>query len=256
MREICLDTETTGLKPEEGHRIIEIGAVELHNHIPTGRTFHVYINPERDVPEDAVRVHGLTAEFLADKPTFAEIVDDFLAFIGEEAPLVIHNAAFDRKFLNWELSIAGRPEIPAERCIDTLEIARRKFPGAQNTLDALCRRFGVDNSARELHGALLDAQLLADVYIELIGGRQIDLSLAGMAPAAETPEGPVAAAGPGACGRGGYGPRPRPLKPRLTPADLAAHAAFIESLGENALWKRYAALVPGAGDEKSDSGGR
>ncbi len=243
MREICLDTETTGLKPEEGHRVIEIGAVELHNHIPTGRTFHVYINPERDVPEEAVKVHGLTAEFLADKPTFAEIVDDFLAFIGEDAPLVIHNAEFDRKFLNWELSIVGRPAIPPERCIDTLEIARRKFPGAQNTLDALCRRFGVDNSARELHGALLDAQLLADVYIELIGGRQIDLSLAGMdtGPGARGAV-PLAGATPARQQAGGYGPRPRPLPPRLTLEAEAAHRAFVESLGEKALWRKYLSL--------------
>ncbi len=235
MREICLDTETTGLKPEEGHRVIEIGAVELHNHIPTGRTFHVYINPQRDVPEEAVKVHGLTTEFLADKPTFAEIVDDFLAFIGEDAPLVIHNAAFDRKFLNWELSIAKRPEIPPERCIDTLEIARRKFPGGQHTLDALCRRFGVDNSARALHGALLDAQLLADVYIELIGGRQIDLSLAGMDAGAGRGHASPMAGRPQAA----YGPRPRALRPRLTAEAEAAHRAFVETLGEKALWRKY-----------------
>ena len=234
MREICLDTETTGLKPEEGHRVIEIGAVELHNHIPTGRTFHVYLNPERDVPEDSVRIHGLTAEFLADKPRFAEVVEEFLEFIGE-APLVIHNAEFDRRFLNHELSIAGLAEIPPERCVDTLQIARRKFPGAQHTLDALCRRFGVDNSARTLHGALLDAQLLADVYIELIGGRQIGLSLAGLTEGSS----PGAPGGVMPDGGEGYGPRPRPLAPRLDAAAAARHAAFVETLGENALWRRY-----------------
>ncbi|WP_038035564.1 DNA polymerase III subunit epsilon [Thermopetrobacter sp. TC1] len=233
MREICLDTETTGLKPQEGHRVIEIGAVELNNHIPTGRTFHVYLNPERDVPEDAVKVHGLTAEFLADKPRFADVVDSFLEFIGD-APLVIHNAEFDRGFLNWELSIVGREPIPPERCIDTLEIARRKFPGAQNTLDALCRRFGVDNSARDLHGALLDAQLLAAVYVELIGGRQIGLSFGER----EMPGGVVEThVTPGAAAR--YGARPRPLPSRLSADDRRRHAEFVESLGENALWRRY-----------------
>ncbi len=233
MREICLDTETTGLKPQEGHRVIEIGAVELNNHIPTGRTYHVYLNPERDVPEEAVKVHGLTAEFLADKPRFADVVDSFLEFIGD-APLVIHNAEFDRGFLNWELSIVGHAPIPPERCIDTLEIARRKFPGAQNTLDALCRRFGVDNSARDLHGALLDAQLLAAVYVELIGGRQIGLSF----DERDTQVGKTdAQTSLHASSR--YAKRPRPLPSRLSMEDRRRHAEFVASLGENALWWRY-----------------
>ena len=171
MREIVLDTETTGLDPAEGHRIVEIGAVELFNHVPTGRTFHVYINPQRAMPADAFEVHGLGDEFLWDKPVFAHVVDRFLAFCSDAA-LVIHNAAFDMKFLNAELAWAGQPELPLTRAIDTLEIARRKFPGAPASLDALCRRFGVDNSAREKHGALLDSEILAEVYLELIGGRQ------------------------------------------------------------------------------------
>ncbi len=172
MREIVLDTETTGFKPEEGHRLIEIGCVELHNHVATGKTFHCYVNPERDVPPDAVAVHGLTTEFLADKPLFNDVVAEFVAFIGD-APLVIHNAAFDMHFLNWEMRIAGYPVMPKDRAIDTLLMARQKFPGAPATLDALCKRFGVDNSSRTYHGALLDAQLLAEVYLELPRGRPV-----------------------------------------------------------------------------------
>lgn len=223
MREIVLDTETTGLDPDSGDRLVEIGAVELVNHMPTGRTFHAYINPQRDVPQEVVDVHGLTAQFLADKPVFAAIAADFAAFIGD-ARLVIHNAAFDMKFLNAELGWAGQPTVPWSRAVDTLDLARRRFPGAQNTLDALCRRFGVDNSAREKHGALLDSELLAEVYLELMGGRQPDLSLA------------VVVAGPAAGAAWRVPPRPRPLAPRLTPAEAAAHARFVESLGEGALW--------------------
>lgn len=232
MREIVMDTETTGLDPAEGHRIVEIGAVELLNHLPTGRVYHQYINPERDMPAEAFAVHGLSAERLAREPVFAAVAEAFLAFIGD-APLIIHNAAFDMKFLNAELSALGLPALPAERAVDTLAIARRRFPGSPAGLDALCRRFGVDNSAREKHGALLDSELLAEVYLELIGGRQPDL-VAALAPAAR-PEQAASAPVPGAWRPG---PRPSPLPPRLTEADLARHESFIATLGEGALWRR------------------
>ncbi len=223
MREIVLDTETTGFKPEEGHRLVEIGCVELVNHVPTGERFHVYINPERDVPADAVAVHGLTTEFLADKPVFNDVAAAFVAFIGD-APLVIHNAAFDMAFLNWELKIAGHPVMPRERAIDTLLMARQKFPGAPATLDALCKRFGVDNSNRTLHGALLDAQLLAEVYLELRGGRQAGLALA---------TGPAAPGGKAAVRID----RPlRAARPHAPSAEeLAAHAELLTKL-KNPLW--------------------
>ncbi|MFT5001273.1 MAG: DNA polymerase-3 subunit epsilon, partial [Planctomycetota bacterium] len=174
MREIVLDTETTGFDPKSGDRIVEIGAIELMNHMPTGAIYHQYINPERAMPADAFAVHGLGDEFLRDKPVFKNIASDFIEFIGD-SKLIIHNASFDMKFLNAELDWVGRSKLPMDQAIDTLEIARRKFPGAQNSLDALCRRFTVDNSSREKHGALLDSELLAEVYLELIGGRQPDL---------------------------------------------------------------------------------
>jgi DNA polymerase-3 subunit epsilon len=214
MREIVLDTETTGLDPDTGDRIVEIGAVEIVNHMPTGRTFHAYINPQRDVPAEAVQVHGLTAAFLSDKPVFSAVAAEFAAFVGD-ARLVIHTAAFDMKFLNAELGWCGQASIPWGRAVDTLDLARRRFPGAQNTLDALCRRFGVDLSAREKHGALLDSELLAEVYLELMGGRQPDLVLS------------VVASGAVACGAWTPPPRPRLLVPRLTDAEAAAHAAFL-----------------------------
>ena len=176
MREIVLDTETTGISPRDGHRIIEIGALELMHHLPTGKTLHIYINPERDIDDGAVAVHGLTSAFLTDKPLFAEIVDEFLFFIGD-SPLVIHNASFDIGFINAELDKIQHPPLPMDRAIDTLAMARKKFPGAQANLDALCRRFEIDNSHRDLHGALVDADLLASVYVELLGGRQPGLSL-------------------------------------------------------------------------------
>lgn len=176
MREIILDTETTGLDPKSGHRIIEIGCLEIYRYVPTGRTYHVYLNPDRDVPAEAYSVHGISSEFLLDKPRFHEICDDFLEFIADD-PLVIHNARFDLKFLNFELMNVNRKRIPLERAVDTLEIARRKFPGSPANLDALCRRFKVDNSNRKFHGALLDSELLAEVYLELKGGRQPDLEL-------------------------------------------------------------------------------
>ncbi len=227
MREIVLDTETTGLDPEEGHRIVEIGAIELTGHVPTGRTYHQYINPQRDMPEEAFAVHGLSEEFLRTKPVFRDIGQAFLDFVGD-AKLVIHNAAFDMKFLNAELGWAGLPRLGEDQAIDTLHIARRRFPGAQNSLDALCRRFGVDNSARTLHGALLDSEILADVYLELIGGRQPDFALE--AAAVQVTSAEVAIDWRPA-------PRPVPLAPRLTKAEAEAHAAFIERLGDGALWK-------------------
>lgn len=177
MREIVLDTETTGIDPEDGHKIIEIGAVELNNHLPTGRTLQLYINPERDVPAESTAVHGITSEFLQDKPIFSQIYDQFLDFIGGDSKLVIHNAEFDMKFINWELKTVGNPPIEWSRAIDTLHIARKKFPGSPANLDALCRRFDIDNSNRTFHGALLDSELLAEVYLELLGGRQHGLSL-------------------------------------------------------------------------------
>lgn len=227
MREIVLDTETTGFEPSEGHRIVEIGCVELERHMPTGRTYHQYINPERDMPEAAFKVHGLGNDFLADKPVFAKVAGAFLDFVGD-AKLVIHNAKFDMKFLNAELGWAKERLLPADQAIDTLEIARSKFPGSPASLDALCRRFGIDNSNRTLHGALLDSEILAEVYLELIGGRQPDFGLSsGVQPGAASGGGPWKP-----------GPRPRALKPRLTEAESAAHEAFLAELGDDPLWKR------------------
>jgi DNA polymerase-3 subunit epsilon len=224
MREIVLDTETTGFKANEGDRLVEIGCIELVNHIPTGRHYHVYINPERAMPEDAFKVHGLSDDFLRDKPVFAAVAEQFCAFIGED-PLVIHNAQFDLGFLNAELArLSGFPHIAMERAIDTVRLARQKFPGAQVSLDALCKRFNIDNSARVKHGALLDAELLAEVYLELIGGRQQGLGFAGSADgdtilAAQAPRGPV-----------------RPVRPHAaSPEELAAHAAFVAKL-KDPLW--------------------
>ena len=176
MREVVLDTETTGLSPENGDRIVEIGCIELANHMATGKTYHCYINPEIPMPSAAQDVHGLSDEFLADKPLFVDVVDDFLAFVSDD-PLIIHNAAFDMGFINAELQRLDKPPMPSSQSVDTVSMARQKFPGSPASLDALCRRFGIDNSARTLHGALLDAELLAEVYLELIGGRQPDLVL-------------------------------------------------------------------------------
>lgn len=229
MREIVLDTETTGFDPLTGDRIVEIGAVELYNHLPTGNHYHQYINPQRSMPQEAFDVHGLGDEFLADKPVFAAIAQDFVDFIGTDSKLVIHNASFDMKFLNHELKTCGHAQIPWSRAIDTLAMAREKFPGSPATLDSLCRRFGVDNSGRELHGALLDSELLADVYLELIGGRQPDLVL----------EGPGQAGSAGDLRSNPRQKRPNPLPPRLTQAEVDAHAAFVETLGDAAIWRRY-----------------
>ncbi|MDO9525064.1 MAG: DNA polymerase III subunit epsilon [Gemmobacter sp.] len=232
MREIVLDTETTGFEPSEGDRIVEIGAVELFNHMPTGRTYHQYINPQRAMPIEAFAVHGLGDDFLRDKPLFAAIGQAFLDFIGD-ARLVIHNAAFDMKFLNAELGWAKLPTLPNNRALDTLLIARQKFPGSPASLDALCRRFGVDNSSRQKHGALLDSEILAEVYLELIGGRQPDLVLAPVAPQRAKDVGNDA-------GVWRPGARPSPLPSRLTAEESAAHARFVEGLGDAPIWKTYA----------------
>jgi DNA polymerase-3 subunit epsilon len=227
MREIDFDTETTGFEPAEGHRIVEIGCVELMDHFPTGRTLQFYLNPERDVPIESQRVHGLSNEFLADKALFAHIADEFLEFIGD-APLVIHNAAFDIKFINAELTRCGRPALPFARTIDTIEIAKRKIPGARYSLDELCRRFGVDLSSRSKHGALLDAQLTAEIYLELIGGRQRGLMLAPVEAAAGAADGPRPAR-----------QRPQPLSPLITEIEIELHAAFVaRELGDKTLWNR------------------
>jgi DNA polymerase III subunit epsilon len=219
-REIVLDTETTGLDPDAGHRIVEVAALELVNHLPTGRTFHSYVNPQRDMPEEAFRVHGLGAEFLRDYPVFAEVVDPLLEFLGD-SPLVIHNAAFDVRFLNAELARHGREHLPPDCTLDSLLLAQRRFPGSPNSLDALCRRFQVDNAARTLHGALLDCELLAEVYLHLIGGRQTMLGLDR----------------PGARGAGVAVVRVvRPARPHAPSAEeLAAHAAFVAQL-DNPVW--------------------
>ncbi|SDE64772.1 DNA polymerase III subunit epsilon [Limimaricola pyoseonensis] len=229
MREIVLDTETTGFEPAEGDRIVEIGAVELLNHMPTGRTYHQYINPERSMPQAAFEVHGLGDDFLRDQPKFAQIARDFVEFIGD-ARLVIHNAAFDMKFINAELSWVKMPQLPMERALDTLAIARKRFPGSPASLDALCRRFGIDNSSRTLHGALLDSEILAEVYLELIGGRQPDFAL-NVAQGRAGEDGSAAEWRPR--------PRPAPLPSRLTGEEAAAHAEFVGKLGDGALWKKF-----------------
>ncbi|MDP3319948.1 MAG: DNA polymerase III subunit epsilon [Bosea sp. (in: a-proteobacteria)] len=232
MREIVLDTETTGVEALGGDRVVEIGCVELVNHCPTGRSFHKYINPERPMSEGAFKVHGLSDAFLAPQPVFAAIADEFAGFI-DGARLVIHNAAFDVGFLNMEFKRIGRPPIESSLVVDTLSMARRKHPGASNSLDALCTRYGIDNSRRTRHGALLDAEILAEVYIELIGGKQASLGL-----------------GAGAAGGSGHVPlrierpqRQRPLQPRLDEAAIAAHETFIRSLGKNQLWRGYLGIA-------------
>ena len=224
MREVVLDTETTGLEPAEGHRVVEVGAVELVNHIPSGRRFQRYLDPERDMPEGAERVHGLTRAFLAKHRRFAEEADAIVDFIGD-AKLVMHNAPFDLGFLNAELERIGKAPIPVERTVDTLAIARRKFPGAPASLDALCKRFSIDRSMREKHGALLDAELLTEVYLELTGGRQPGLELQRAAPA------------PGAAPAIRADRAARPPRPHApTDAETAAHAAFVATL-KDPVWK-------------------
>lgn len=228
MREIVFDTETTGLDPVQGHRLVEIGCIELQNRFPTGRTFHKYLNPERDMPVEAFNVHGLAIEFLKDHPVFNHVADEFLDFVGD-APLVAHNGYFDLAFINAELELAKRQAFARDRIIDTLMLARRKHPGVSNKLDDLCVRYRIDNSKRTKHGALLDAELLAEVYIELVGARQTTLSLVTLSGAASLPrEG-------GARRR----ERPQPLAPRLSEDDILAHRAFVATLGEEAVWKKY-----------------
>jgi DNA polymerase-3 subunit epsilon len=241
MREIALDTETTGINPRDGHRIIEIGCLELHHHLPTGNKLHIYINPEREIDEGAVKVHGITSDFLADKPVFADIADEFLSFIGDD-PMVIHNAPFDMGFLNAELARLDRPVLPMDRAVDTLMMARKKFPGAQANLDALCRRFEIDNGHRDLHGALVDADLLASVYIELLGGKQPGLLLDN-------------AAGSGTRQPAGHSEssshKPNdapaqfaindtPIRPlriyEISAEEKAAHEAFLDGM-ENPIWR-------------------
>ncbi len=225
MREIVLDTETTGFDPQSGDRIVEIGAVELIGHVPTGETYHQYINPERAMPEEAFQVHGLGDDFLRDKPKFAQIGQAFLDFI-QDSKLIIHNAAFDIKFLNAELKWMNLPEIPWEQALDTLAIARKRFPGSPASLDALCRRFGINNDARTLHGALLDSEILAEVYLELIGGRQPDFALSNQPQVT-----------PGQTDKSWTAPvRPKPLSSRLSEKEAAAHAEFISTLGDDPVW--------------------
>ncbi|MCD8497562.1 MAG: DNA polymerase III subunit epsilon [Alphaproteobacteria bacterium] len=231
MREIVLDTETTGMDPEAGDRIVEIGCVELENHIPTGKTLQLYINPEREVPAEAIAVHGITNEFLKDKPIFSQVYAEFVTFI-RGAKLVIHNAEFDMKFINYQLKDVGEAPVPWSDVVDTLAMARRKFPGSPANLDALCRRFGVDNTGREYHGALLDSELLAEVYLELLGGRQHGLSLL--------------SSGSGVSDKNGSGDQAKPTKekpfrePRVfeVPAtEQEAHAAMLEKIKEP-LWNQ------------------
>jgi DNA polymerase-3 subunit epsilon len=227
MRQIVLDTETTGLDPFQGHRVVEIGCVELINRIPTGSVFHAYVNPERDVPTEAEAIHGLGAAFLSDKPLFTEVAGDLVAFLGD-AKLVMHNAAFDLAFLNAELDRVGKPPLPRERVVDTLVLARRRHPAGPNRLDDLCARYGIDASRRVRHGALLDAELLAEVYAELVGGRQARLVLDETAAVAR-----AAAAQPQAR------TRMTPVAPRITEAERRAHLAFVSELGANAVWREY-----------------
>ena len=227
-REIVIDTETTGLNPLTGDRVVEIGGVELFNHIATGRHFHKYINPERQMAADAFTVHGLSDEFLRDKPVFREIIDEMLDFFGD-ATLIAHNAPFDVQFLNFELEKAGRPSL-TNPIIDTVAVARDKHPGARVSLDALCKHYGIDNSRRTLHGALLDSEILADVYLELIGGRQVTLALVDEVSVTVTGTSLVAHAAP---------QRPTPLPPRLNAETRAAHIALIRTMGEAALWGYY-----------------
>lgn len=228
MREVVLDTETTGLDPASGDRVVEIGAVELLNHLPTGRTYQQYINPQRAMPKEAFEVHGLGDDFLRDKPVFAKIGQQFLDFIGTDR-LIIHNASFDMKFLNAELGWMGLPPIPAAQALDTLAIARKKFPGSPASLDAMCRRFGIDTASRSFHGALLDSEILAEVYLELIGGRQPDFALAGAS-------GDPADISDAQQWR--PRPRPEPLPARITKDEAAAHAKFVDGIGDGAFWKK------------------
>jgi len=230
MREIVFDTETTGLDPLQGDRLVEIGCIELVNRFPSGKVFHCYFNPERDMPAQAQAIHGLTSEFLSDKPAFAHKAAELIDFLGD-AQLVAHNAMFDLAFLNAELERAGHATVERERMVDTLLIARRKHPGSANRLDDLCLRYAVDNSRRTKHGALLDAELLAEIYVELIGARQAQLILSQASVPAAAGEAPIA-----------IRERPVPLGVRLSEDERAAHARYILSLGDNAVWRDYVSL--------------
>lgn len=232
IREIVLDTETTGLSHADGDRLVEIGCVELINHIPSGKTYHVYINPERDMPEEAFRVHGLSEEFLSDKPVFKTLAEEFRSFV-DGARLIIHNASFDMGFLNAELGWAGLPILDND-VIDTVMLARRKHPGARVSLDALCKHYGIDNSRRTLHGALLDSEILAEVYLELIGGKQVSLAL--MTEIESDGSDALAT-------RVAALPRPMPLPSRITAAEATAHEAFVGKMGETAIWAQYAEVA-------------
>ena len=226
MREIVLDTETTGLSPKKGDRVVEIGCVELINHVPTENTFQVYLNPERNMDEGAQRIHGLTNEFLLDKPKFSEIAEEFISYIGE-SKIIAHNASFDINFLNSELVRLDKSIISEERVVDTLKMAREKYPGARNSLDALCKRFLIDNSSRKLHGALLDSELLAEVYLELIGGKEPGLALAVEKNATNQPHEEAIESS---------AKRDKALKPRLTEEEQIKHKSFIETLRVKPLW--------------------
>jgi len=235
LREIIFDTETTGLSARDGDRVIEIGAVELINRFPTGKTFHLFVNPDgKEVHPDALQVHGISNEFLQDKPKFNDILDEYLEFFAD-GNLVAHNADFDIGFLNAELARVNQPAIDPTRVVDTLKIARRKFPGQRNSLDALCNRFAVDNSHREKHGALLDSELLAEVYIELLGGRQATLTLDSN-PNSDTSN--IHSSGESGATVNSFGERPRKLPSRISRQELEAHQAFIDSIGDHALWKK------------------
>lgn len=234
MREIVMDTETTGLDPRSGHRLIEIGCVEIANRIPTGREFHAFINPERDVPAEAVAIHGISADMLIGKPLFHEVAQAFLDFIGDD-PLVIHNARFDVGFLNFELERIERPTLQFDRVVDTLAMAKRKHPAGPNSLDALCRRYGIDNSQRTKHGALVDSLLLADVYVELLGERQAALGLMSNRAGALADRQRAQRGGQRAAVR----QRDEPLAARVSEADISLHRAFIEKLGDKAVWNLF-----------------
>ncbi|MTI18482.1 DNA polymerase III subunit epsilon [Rhodobacteraceae bacterium RKSG542] len=235
MREISFDTETTGLNPLDGDRLVEIGGVELFNFIPTGRTFHVYVNPQRDMPEEAFRVHGLSAEFLSDKPLFADVADAFLEFVGD-ARLVIHNAPFDMGFINMELGRVGRPPIGNEQVLDTLKLARRLHPTGSASLDALCNRYGIDNSKRTKHGALLDAELLAEVYLEMNGGKQKNL---GLMPDDAKSYSDDEDDAQGLLKHAPAKQRPTPLSARLTEEELKLHSEFVGGMKGETLWSKY-----------------
>jgi DNA polymerase-3 subunit epsilon len=238
MREIVLDTETTGLDPLHGDRVVEIAALELRNHMPTGAHFHCYLNPERDMPQEAYAVHGLSESFLSDKPLFAAEADNFLNFI-DDSPLIIHNGAFDMKFLNAELSRIKRPGLSYDRLIDTLLMARKRFPGAPASLDALCRRFGVDLSVRTLHGALVDCQLLSAVYLQLIGGRQPGLTLAMDVAASAKSSSATGTASADTAAIAVENVEIRPMRPHAAlPEELAAHRAFVEKALKNPIWRQ------------------